>query len=322
MSFSAHVKDDLCRVLTSRACCRFAEFAAFFLISGSIRMAGQNRLSLIMPTEHPGAARKMFSLAREFLPEREVAIYRRTRLKKNQVYNLLIPDQPQLRGFLSSLGLLDEAGRIALGFPSCLEDRYLRESCCRRAYLRGAFLAAGSISAPESGYHLEINGLDKAQAGLLQRLLEGFDLSAKTVGRKGMVILYLKEAEQISDFMNIVGSHRSLLEFESVRVTKEMRNNVNRRRNCDTANVNKTVTASMRQVADIQYVFAQIGAETLPQQLRQTAELRLEYPEESLADLALLSGLGRSALNHRLRRLCRIADNIRDYGSQDWNRQE
>jgi len=322
MSFSAHVKDDLCRVATSRACCRFAEFSAFFLISGSIRMAGNNRLSLVMPTEHAATARKMLTLAREFLPEREVAVYRRTRLKKNSVFNLLIPDQPELRAFLSALGLLDREGHIVLGVPACLEQRMLQGSCCRRAYLRGAFLAAGAVSDPEGAYHLEIGSPEGDQAALLQRLLTDFGLPAKTVRRKGLEILYLKGAEQISDFMNIVGSHRSLLEFESVRVTKEVRNNVNRRRNCDTANINKTVTASMRQVADIEYVFAQIGAETLPRQLRETAELRLEYPEESLAELAALSGLGRSALNHRLRRLSRIAANIRDYGSREWNRRE
>ena len=155
-----------------------------------------------------------------------------------------------------------------------------------------------------------------------KRLLKDFGLTAKTVRRKDAEILYLKGAEQISDFLNIVGSHRSLLEFESVRVTKEVRNNVNRRRNCDLANINKTVTASMRQVEDIEFIFTQIGPETLPRQLREAAELRLEYPDESLADLASLSGLGRSALNHRLRRLAHIAANIRDYGSREWNRQE
>ena len=174
MSFSAHVKDDLCRVTTSRSCCRWAEFVAFFLISGSIRIGSKNRLSLVMTTEHAAAARKMFTLAREFLPEREVAVYRRTRLKKNQVFNLLIPDQPELRTFLSSLGLLDQDGHIALGFPAQLEQRFLTESCCRRAYLRGTFLASGAVSDPEGAYHLEIGFLENEQAALLQTLAERF----------------------------------------------------------------------------------------------------------------------------------------------------
>lgn len=322
MSFSSHVKDDLARVETSRSCCRRAELTSFFLNCGSIRISANDQLSLVMTTAHAAAARKMFTLAREFMPERQMAVYRRSRLKKNQMFNLLILPQPALKPFLQAAGLLDEGDSLGVDWPSRLRGALLMNNCCKRAYLRGAFLAAGAISDPESSYHLEIAAPDQRQADLLAELLSGFGIKAKTVGRKEARIVYLKGAEQISDFMNIVGSHRSLLEFESVRVVKEVRNDVNRRRNCDLANINKTVAAAMRQKADIEYIFSVIGPGKLPRNLRDAAELRLEYPEETLAELSELSGLGRSALNHRLRRLSRIADNIRDFGADQWNRQE
>ena len=318
MSFSAHMKDDLARIVSSKACCRQGEFLAFFLINGNIRIG--NGVSLVMSTEHSASARKMYSLAKDFQLEMEISSYRRARLKKSQVYTLRIPPQPHMREFLSQLGMMDEHSLWQFDFAQAVRERFLGQACCRRAYLRGAFLAAGSIIDPESGsYHVEIDALDKTQADLVVDLLEGFDLKAKTVSRKDRETVYLKGAEQICDFMSLIGAHRSLLEFESVRVNKDMRNQINRRCNCDKANLNKTVEASMRQVADIGFIMESIGFETLPQSLRQAAELRLDNTEATLAELSELSGLGRSALNHRLRRLGRIAENIRSFGPEHWN---
>lgn len=322
MSFSSHVKDDLVRVVSSKPCCRKAEFIAFFLINGNIRFSQDHQISLLMTTEHPAAARKMYTLAKEFIEQREVLIYRRQTLTKKPAYSLFIPNQPDVKTFLTAIGMIDETNRWQVGFPSFVEEGFLASSCCRRAYLRGAFLAAGSMTTPESSYHLEIGSLDKAQADLLIRLMESFDLPAKSVERKGREVVYLKGSEQISEFLNLTGSHRSMLEFESVRVTKEVRNNVNRLRNCDNANINKTVTAAMRQCKAIRYILAELGPDTLPPALLTVAELRLSYPNESLAELSEMSSLGRSALNHRLRRLEQIADNIRVYGKEAWDRKD
>ena len=318
MSFSIQVKDDLTRVLTNKSCCRKAEFIAFFLLNGNIRFGGMKQISLRMTTEHAAAARKMFVLAKEFVEEREILVYRRTRLKKNRVYDLIIPAQPGVEDFLTAIGMLGKDG-WQITFPHKVEEQYLGEECCRRAYLRGAFLAAGSVTAPDSGYHLEIGSVDQAQGELLLHLLAGFGLEGKTVTKKGGQLIYLSGAEPISDFLNIVGGHRSLLEFESVRVTKEVRNNVNRVRNCDMANINKTVAAAARQCADISFVLQELGIEHLPSTLRTIADLRLNYPEASLTELAAISGLGRSALNHRLRKFSEIADNIRTYGVDGWH---
>jgi cell division protein WhiA len=322
MSFSTRVKEDLTRVLSSKKCCRRAEFIAFFLINGHIRIEKGHQLSLFMLTEHAASLRKMFTLAKDFSLTREITVYRRTRLHKNQVFTLTVPPQPQLLGFLRELSLLDAHGRWHLGFPERLREDILDSPCCRRAYLRGAFLACGSLTEPESFYHLEFGSLEKAQADLLVELMAEYELKAKIVRRKDREIVYLKGAEEISQLMNIMGSHRSLLEFESLRVTKEIRNQANRQRNCDTANVNKVVSAGWRQVQDINFIAETIGLEILPRNLRVAAELRLEYPDYSLADLSEASSLGRSALNHRLRRLSQIALNIHDFGPPQWDREE
>jgi len=322
MSFSTRVKEDLTRIMSSKACCRRAEFIAFFLIKGNIRIGEGHRLSLFMQTEHSASIRKMFSLASDFSLKREITVYRRTRLHKNQVFTLTVPPQKQLREFLRELSMVDENGFWQLGFPEHLREDILAFPCCRRAYLRGAFLASGSLGEPEHAYHLEFGSLEKTQADLLVELMAGYGLKGKIVRRKDMEIVYLKGAEDICQLLNIMGSHRSLLEFESLRVTKEIRNQANRQRNCDTANVNKIVAASMRQVEDIKYIAETIGFSALPNTLRIAAELRLEYPDYSLADLSEVSALGRSALNHRLRRLSRIAANIRDFGQEEWDRED
>ncbi|MBR2784352.1 MAG: DNA-binding protein WhiA [Firmicutes bacterium] len=319
MSFSTRMKDDLARVVSSKSCCRRAEFLAFFLINGNIRIG--KGLSLVMNTEHSAAARKMYTLARDFDLEREVSVFRRSRLKKNAVYTLEIPPQENMQAFLAELGLVDEQVSWRFDFTDAARERFLTSGCCRRAYLRGAFLAAGSVTDPETGsYHLEIDGLESAQAALIIDLLAGFGLKAKTVTRRDSQTVYLKGAEQVSDFMNIVGAHRALLQLESLRVTRDVRNRSNRQRNCDTANLNKAVAAAVRQVADIQFIIEQIGFETLPQNLRTAAELRLDNQDANLSELSELSGLGRSALNHRLRRLTEIAENIRVYGPEEWDK--
>ena len=319
MSFSTRMKDDLSRVVSSKTCCRKAEFLAFFLINGNIRIG--KGLSLVMNTEHSGVARKMYILSKEFGLEREVSAFRRSSLKKNQVYTLEIPPQEKITSFLSELGMVDEDVIWHFDFTDAVRQRFLQKSCCKRAFLRGAFLAAGSVTDPSTGsYHMEIDGLDKGQADLIIDLLAGFGLNAKSISRRDTLTVYLKGAEQLSDFMNNIGAHRALLQLESVRVSKDMNNQINRKINCDNANLNKTVEAAMRQSEDIRLILDTIGFEALPQNLRIAAELRLDNPEDNLSDLSAQSGLGRSALNHRLRRLSEIAENIRVFGPEEWDK--
>ncbi|MDO4581835.1 MAG: DNA-binding protein WhiA [Bacillota bacterium] len=319
MSFSSGVKEDLARIMSSKACCRRAEFAAFFLSCGNIHIGAKHSVSLSMDATLAVVSRKMFTLARDFGLKREIVMHRNSRLQKNQVFSLLIPAQPAVGGLLRELGMLDEDDTWQLSFPRRLRQDFLAGECCRRAYLRGAFLAAGSLTDPGGSYHLEFAAHEPAQAELIKELLAGFDISAKITRRKEQPLVYLKGAEQISLLLTVLGSHRALLEFENTRIEKEVRNRVNRQVNCDNANMDKAIASGMRQADDIRYIAAQLGLEKLPRTLREAASWRLESPEASLSELAETTGLGRSALNHRLRRLGEIADNIRSFGVRNWN---
>ena len=308
MSFAAGVKDDLTRVSSGKPCCRKAELAAFWRLSGNVRF-NEGEVSLAMRTENTAVARRIFTLVKECGLVTQPTMQRKARLQKRPAFSLRVPPQEKLAAFLSELGLTDEGGRW-LSFAALPAARLSAGECCKRAYLRGAYLAAGYISRPQGAYHLEFSLPELRYALFLQQLLAGFDIMAKPLRRKGRIILYLKEAEQISLLLNIMGSHRSMLEFESLRVDKDLRNQVNRRVNCDNANVDKTVTASLKQIERLRLIEAGLGLNILKPALKEVALLRLQHPEASLSELSDISGLGRSAVNHRLRRLMEMADEL------------
>ncbi len=195
----------------------------------------------------------------------------------------------------------------------CVDGLLIQQSCCKRAYIRGAFLAAGSISDPEKSYHFEIVCHTMEQAKQLQDVINSFDMDAKIVERKKHFVVYLKEGSQIVDILNVMEAHIALMNLENVRILKEMRNSVNRKVNCETANISKTVNAAVKQLEDIVYVRDTIGFETLPDNLREIAELRLEYPEAPLKELGtyLNPPVGKSGVNHRLRKISTIAETER-----------
>jgi len=195
----------------------------------------------------------------------------------------------------------------------CVDGLLIQQGCCKRAYIRGAFLAAGSISDPEKSYHFEIVCRTMEQAKQLQDVINSFDMDAKIVERKKHFVVYLKEGSQIVDILNVMEAHIALMNLENVRILKEMRNSVNRKVNCETANISKTVNAAVKQLEDIVYVRDTIGFETLPDGLREIAELRLEYPEAPLKELGtyLNPPVGKSGVNHRLRKISTIAETER-----------
>ncbi len=195
-----------------------------------------------------------------------------------------------------------------------LANRLLvQKSCCRRAFIRGAFLSAGSMSDPEKAYHLEIVCNSQERARQLQEIINSFEMEAKIVQRKKSYVVYLKEGSQIVDILNIMEAHVSLLNMENVRILKEMRNSVNRQVNCETANINKTVSAAVKQVEDINYIKSMRGLDSLPDNLKEIALIRLQYPQAPLKELGtfLEPPVGKSGVNHRLRKLCEMAEEIR-----------
>lgn len=200
----------------------------------------------------------------------------------------------------------------ARGMPAA-RGRLTEKDCCKRAYLRGAFLASGSISNPEKSYHFEIVCQSPEQAKYVQELYREFELDAKIVRRKKYYILYIKEGAQIVDALNVMGAHVALMNLENVRILKEMRGSVNRIVNCETANISKVVGAACRQIEDIHYIERRVGLEKLPPALQEMALLRLNYPDSSLAELGELCDppIGKSGVNHRLRKLSEMAKKLR-----------
>ena len=228
--------------------------------------------------------------------------------QKNRRYRIRIPSEigsSLKEAVLAAVGTWYEKGV----FPDT-------DSC--RAWLRGAFLTAGSMSDPEKSYHLEWTCKIREDAEGIVHLSKMFEIDGRITKRKGRFVVYLKDSTDIVDMLNVMGAHKSLMEMENVRILKEMRNGVNRQFNCDTANIKKIVRAAGRQVEDIRYIAAQIGLEKLPPALRQMAEVRLEYPDISLQELGeyLDPPVGKSGVNHRLRKLSVIAQNLRE-GKQD-----
>lgn len=213
---------------------------------------------------------------------------------------------------LRALKLLDEEGEVTEQV-SPANQLLVQMSCCRRAFIRGAFLASGSISNPEKSYHFEIVCASEARAVQLQALIGAFDLDAKIVQRKKHFIVYIKEGAQIVDMLNIMGAHVSLMNLENIRIVRDMRNNVNRKVNCEAANINKTVNAAVRQLEDIRYLEAVEGLEALPDGLADVAAARLAHPDASLKELGemLSPPVGKSGVNHRLRKISQLAEDLR-----------
>ena len=311
MSFSSSVKNELCRSDAKGKCCILSELAAAIRITGLVKAVSPNEVYLKISTENAAFARRIFSSLKVLYGvNAEISVRRSIKLKKHVLYILVLTSSIGLKKILSDVNI---ANVNALGVSYLTYGLDKKKRCCKKAYLKGAFLAAGSMSDPEKTYHLEIISHQEALAQEVNDLLTYFSLNAKIIKRKGYYVVYLKEGENIVDFLNIIGAHGALLELENVRIIKEMRNNVNRIVNCETANLQKTVDASIRQVDNIRYIRDNLGFDNLPENLRQIAELRLEYSDASLKELGemLSPSLGKSGVNHRLRKLDEIAENTR-----------
>jgi DNA-binding protein WhiA len=243
----------------------------------------------------------------------EVVIKQNVSLKKSKMYTLLVKDAEASLRILKATKLIDELGEIRENL-SIVNNLVIQNTCCKRAFIRGAFLAAGSISDPEKTYHFEIVTVAKPKAKQLQDIINSFDIDAKIVIRKRYFVVYVKEGSQIVDLLNIMEAHVSLMNLENVRILKEMRNSINRKVNCETANIGKTVMAASKQMDDIKYIRDTIGLSDLTEGLEDVARLRIEHPEASLKELGALLNppIGKSGVNHRLRKLSIIADNLRE----------
>ena len=312
MSFSAKVKGELGRYTEMSKEEALAQISAMMKVSGTIGFNGKG-LSFKITTENPTSARLVFTLLKEhFHIHSKLMVKKSNSLKKNNIYMVVIDEEMGVRELLKETGIFKEVdGGITLDYR--IDEKMVETDDEKRAYIRGAFLGGGSVTNPEKNYHLEFVTHSEEYAHDLCELINSCGLNSKVIQRKNSFIVYIKEGEQIVDILNIMGAHSCLLELENIRIMKEMRNNVNRLVNCETANLSKTVNAAVRQVESIKLIQSKIGLKRLPQNLREIAELRLEYPDESLKELGemLNPPVGKSGVNHRLRKIEKIAEELR-----------
>lgn len=314
MSFSSEVKEELSRQETLARHCNLAELAAIVGMCGGVCISAAERFQLRVHTENTAVARKCFTLLQKaFNINSDVAVQLHKKSGRcSRIYTILVRNHDAVVRILQALKLFDAEGEIEEHI-SPANPLLIQKSCCRRAFIRGAFLAAGSISNPQKSYHFEIVCVSPERAMQLQALIRTFGPDAKIVQRKKHYIVYIKEGAQIVDMLNIMEAHSSLMNLENIRIVREMRNDVNRKVNCEAANINKTVNAAVRQMEDIRYLEAVRGLDGLPEGLAEIAELRLAHPDASLKELGelLVPPVGKSGVNHRLRKLSRLAEELR-----------
>ena len=294
MSFSSNVKDELCKQYSKSRHCQLAEIAGILELTGNLN----DNFNLEIETDNAALIEKY-------------AVLMKTAFSLD--ITKPISREETLR-ILAALKWINNRNEIHLPINEQRTNGLLvQKTCCKRAFIRGAFLASGSMSDPNKSYHFEIVGKTSEQAIQLKELMNAFETDAKIVERKGHHVVYLKEGAQIVDMLNVMEAYVSLMNLENVRILKEMRNSVNRQVNCETANLNKTVSAAVRQIEDINILQQAIGLDNLPENLREIAYLRLEYQDAPLKDLGqyLDPPVGKSGVNHRLRRLSELADKYR-----------
>lgn len=308
MSFASETKKELTN-LEIKPCCTQAELSALIRMNGSMSFSNR-KLIVDIQTENAAIARRIYTLIKKsYDVPVELLVRKKMRLKKNNVY--IVRLSQRAKEILEDMKILGEGFTFIHDIASDL----VKKKCCKRSYLRGAFLAGGSVNNPEtSSYHLEVASLYKEHNDSLCELMNKFGLNSKTLERKKGYITYLKEAEKITEYLNIIGAVNALLRFEDVRIVRDMRNSVNRLVNCETANLNKTIGASIRQVENIRYINDTVGLHILPEKLREIAELRLHYTDVTLKELGeMVSGgtISKSGINHRLRKIDEIAEKLR-----------
>ena len=288
MSFSAKVKSELAGILGNHKHCRKAEISGMYQYGGQLGRVESDCYTVGFHTENEDVLKKGFTLLRK-------------------TFNIDCGEnlsEQQLFAFLEKMDVV---------WAESLEN-ITNSNCCKRAFIRGVFLAIGSISDPEKGYHLEFVCEDEEQARFLCNVITSFDIEARVLERKEHHVVYLKEGSSIVDLLNVMEAHVALMELENLRIIKEMRNTVNRRVNCETANINKTVNAAAKQVEDIMYIEERKGLASLPDMLYEMARVRLDNPDATLKELGemLVPPVGKSGVNHRLRKINEYADKLRE----------
>jgi len=312
MGFSTDVKSEMLRETTKEECCAKAELCAFFMMAGSVSLKGFKSYALTVSSENAAVVRYGFTQLRQFLglaPELRTA--KTTQLGEHVKYQMTLEGEDAVKA-MEWLDMRDSES--FLGIRREPSQAILEKDCCRRAYIRGAFLSNGWVNMPEKAYHLEFAVQDERHAEILVEILRDFEIHAKAVLRKTQWVVYVKDYEQLSSALGLLGAFNAYMSLENVKILKQLHNNVNRQMNCDDSNTDKTVRAASAQLTDIEYIQEHGGLDQMPKPLQQVAEARINYPDANLAELGALLDppIGKSGVNNRLRRLSAFAQQLRE----------
>ena len=313
MSFASNARAEMARELCKEKCCARAELAAALLCSGGVsyRFGSAPRYALSVTTAEAAVVRHYFQLLkRHFGVTAQIRTLRGSSLRGATRYQLVIPDESS-EMLLDAAGLLDPEGLF--GLRQTPAESLTNYACCKKSFLKSAFMVSGGMANPEIEYHIEIAAPSDELAAHLAALLGYYDIQAKTTVRKSKPVVYLKRSDDVSDALTLMGASHAVLTLQGVRVKKDVSNRVNRQLNCDHANINRAMETALKQIEDIRYIDGELGLDKLPAPLREMAEARLENAEASLSSLGelLAPPLGKSGVNARLRRLGEIADKLR-----------
>ena len=311
MSFASDVRGELARQAVTDACCVRSELTAALLCGGGIAWRGRGRYAASVTAGEAATVRRYFAMLKQFYGIiGQIRTISGDALNNQTRYQLAVADE-DAANLLDALGLLDEGGLF--GLRAVPPEETVRFACCRKAFVRAAFLMCGAVSHPDKAYHFEITVSSEDLADFIAAQLAYFEINVKKTCRKGKFVVYLKRAEEISDALSLLGASGSMLAFENVRVKKEVSNRVNRQLNCDNSNINRAVTAAEALIRDIHYIDGELGLDKLPAPLREMAFARANNPEMPLAELGeqLDPPLGKSGVSARLRKLAAIADALR-----------
>lgn len=312
MSFSQDVKDELEKQIGQARHCRIAELAVILFSYGRIGITKDGRKQLIVSSEHETIVRKYFTLLKKtFNIENGVLKPVISTENAGHMFEGVLEDETLAETVLKAVKMWDDETQ-SMRKKSDVSDVLLKSACCKRAFLRGCFLCAGSMSDPQKGYHLEYLCANEEMANQLLRVIADFGVEAKTVRRKKYYVVYIKEGASIVELLNVMEAHISLMNLENTRILKEIGNHTNRKVNCETANLIKAVNAANKQIEEIERIRDRKGLDSLPAPLREMAEVRLQYPDATLGELGsyLSPPIGKSGVNHRLRKLGEIADKL------------
>ena len=312
MSFSSELKDELGGVIDSARHCRIAELAAILCFCGRFEKQADGTWRIHVSVENPNPIRAFQILLKQVF--HMDAIIQERKSPRNLVSYAIDYSGPETEEAAEALKLMQKGEKTV---PDL--GRLTEKNCCKRAALRGAYLSAGSVSDPDRFYHFELSCRDADTAAQFLQIMSGLHLDAKMVERQKYFVIYVKESEQISNVLGLMGARKSLLELENARIRREVRGAINRRVNCETANINKAARAAARQIEDIRYIEENMGLSSLPNGLDEMARIRLQYPEANLSELGsyLEPPVGKSGVNHRLRKINKIAASLRNQGGEE-----